>query len=270
VMPGGGGLEGLSYVVHEKPDGMTIGIASQASEFMSTPLLGAPGIKMDLDKIGFIGSFGRSPGAFVVANDSPYKTVEDLRKAAAAKKRIGATAPSSAAAVYSEISLETLRIGGKIVYGYEIPEMSLATKRGEIIAYALPASAAYKDVQSGFSKIFAVVTLERGAWFPDAPIIADLVNLTPREKSLLEFAALLEDTKVFFTPPDFPKDKLEYLRRSFDKIMAMPEFVKQISPRFPVWEKPLTGEQHEIMTKKALKVSPEILKMVKELYPKYK
>jgi len=269
IKSGGGGIEGMSAVYHAKPDGLTIGVASQMSDFMAGPLLGAPAAEF-ASEFRFIGSFGHSPSAFLVAKDSPYKTVEDLRKAGASGKVFGASQPGSGGAVLSEVAAEILGFNGKINFGYEVPELSLSAKRGEIIAYGVPASVAYNDVKKGYSTVFAMLTLNRGEWFPDAPLIGELVDLKPRHKLMLEFLSALDDTKSYFVPPGTPQDRLEYLQRTFAKITAKPEFVKKAKMRFAVWEKPLPGDVHEAMTKKGLKIPPDQIKMVRDLYSKYK
>ena len=270
VMTGGGGIEGMSYVAHAKPDGLTIADCSQMSDFMAAPLLGAPGGEFGYKSFHFIGSFGHSSNAFLVAKDSPYNTVDDLLKAGASGKVIGASQPGSGAAVISMVAAEILGFKGKINFGYEVPELSLAAKRGEIIAYGAPSSVAFNDVKKGYSKVFAMMTLNRGGWFPDAPLIGDLVKLTPKDKSMLKFVKALEDTKPFFTPLGVPQDRLDYLRKTFDKIMSMPAFVEKAKMRFAVWEKPLNAEETVTAIKEGIDLPADEVKLVRDLYPKYK
>jgi len=81
--PGAGGLIGFSYEQRQKPDGYTIGL-------MFTPQFVAHIVskkaKYTLDSFQIVGNIAEDPGIVVVNADSKIKNLDDLVKAAKAKK----------------------------------------------------------------------------------------------------------------------------------------------------------------------------------------
>lgn len=81
--PGAGGLIGFSYEQRQKPDGHTIGL-------MFTPQFIAHIVskkaKYNLDSFKVIGNIAEDPGIIVVNAESKIKNLDDLVKAAKAKK----------------------------------------------------------------------------------------------------------------------------------------------------------------------------------------
>ena len=75
--------------------------------------------------------------------------------------------------------------------------------------------------------------------------------------------------KSFFGPPGVPADRLEYLRRSFDKIMANEGFLKQVKVRWSIWQQPMTGEQLDKDIKTVLGMPKEKIEATRKLVEKY-
>ena len=55
--------------------------------------------------------------------------------------------------------------------------------------------------------------------------------------------------KVFFAPPDTPQDRVEFLRRSFDKVVALNGFLRHAKSRFGALAPPAKGEEVEKVAK---------------------
>ena len=124
-------------------------------------------------------------------------------------------------------------------------------------------------VDKGFTKPFCSLTFERTEWFPDTPAITELVQLTPEQEDMIRFVQALVAGKSFYAPPGVPADKLTYLRRTFDKITSNKAFVKQARTRWPIWSKPLTGEELQESVGKVLGMPPEKIEAVRNLFAKY-
>ncbi len=242
VKAGGGGLEGVNYTYNQAaPDGLTICVDHHPSDFTSPAITGGPGPKFDPRELSWIGIFGFSPNAFLQRIDSPYKTVDDLKKAKGLK--IGYTTGGSIGHLAGALAIEAFKLDATMVGGYEAPEQGLAAKRGEIEGYSVVATVALDDVKKGFVKPLWVDTLEKSNWFPNTPPIASLVKLSPEFETDLRLLVALGGCKSFLAPPKIPAERLDYLRRAFDKMVALPAFIEAAKAKFPIWEKPLTGEQ---------------------------
>ncbi len=266
VMPGGGGLEGLDYIYRAEADGLVIG-DTHSTDLPSRALLGTEGPEFDPLELSYLGFFGAEPSYFFVGADPPYETLDDLRKAGPLK--LAGETPGSSIATSGMAALEILGLEGEIIYGLDTVEMALAVAKGELDGYGISAGTGGDGVNKGFIRPFVTLTFERTAWWPDTPAITELVTLTPEQEDILKFLAALIGGKSFYAPPGVPADKLNYLRRTFDKIVSMKPFVRQAKGRWPVWATPLTGEQLEENLRAALGMSAERRQAVLGLHDKY-
>ena len=79
-MPGAASIVATNYLYNvAKPDGLTLGALLPAIYF--DQLVGRPEVKFDFAKIGWIGSPEQNDILHYMRADSPYKTIEDIRKA---------------------------------------------------------------------------------------------------------------------------------------------------------------------------------------------
>jgi tripartite-type tricarboxylate transporter receptor subunit TctC len=79
-MPGAGGMIAANHVYNvAKPDGLTLGSPSPALYYAQ--LIGSTQVKFDWPKFNFIGSPERNGHLLFMRSDSPYKTLDDIRKA---------------------------------------------------------------------------------------------------------------------------------------------------------------------------------------------
>jgi tripartite-type tricarboxylate transporter receptor subunit TctC len=79
-MPGAGGMIAANHVYNvAKPDGLTLGSPSPALYYAQ--LIGSKEVKFNWPKFNFIGSPERNGHLLFMRADSPYKTLDDIRKA---------------------------------------------------------------------------------------------------------------------------------------------------------------------------------------------
>ncbi len=253
---GGGGLEGLNFVYTAKPDGLTIGVTDE-NPMRSMPLLGESGVKYDLGKYNFIGSMISRTPVLAVSSKKPYESIEDLQKAKGLL--LGALNPKDAFAIGGTLAAHILNLDAKIVTGYaSSSEMTLALGRGEIDASVMADDTCKGAIDKGFAKPpLVVVDVKKSEVFPDTPTITEVVDLTPEQTAMTNFAVgITTGGKVFFAPLGVPQDKVEFLRAAFDQIVAIKAFVKQAKLRWAVWSKPVTGKE-AAATVEVLKAVPE-------------
>ncbi|MGE5853703.1 MAG: tripartite tricarboxylate transporter substrate-binding protein, partial [Deltaproteobacteria bacterium] len=105
-VPGAGSLIAANQVYNvAKPDGLTLGAIYPALYF--NQLIKKSEVKYDWAKFNWIGSTVTSNQLLYMRADTPYKTIEDVRKASTAPK-CGATDISSAGYYIPKIIDETL------------------------------------------------------------------------------------------------------------------------------------------------------------------
>jgi len=268
VMSGGGGIEGLNYLYNAEPDGLTIGDTHHPSDLAAPQLLQTPGPEFDPRELGYLGAFGFDPQMVFLAADSPYNTIDDLKKAG--KVVFGASNPGSMTSVGIITFIEIAGLdNAEVVYGYEASEMFLGVKRGEIAGYSLEGGTGKVSVDEGFTKPLVALRFERTEWFPDTPAIAELVDLTPDQKDMVAFVEALVGCKSFYAPPGVAEDKLTYLRRTFGKITSDEGFRAQAKVRWPVWEKPVTGEALQESVSNVLSMPEAKLEAIRASMEKY-
>lgn len=265
VKPGGGGTEGIMEVYNAEPDGLSMGITFHSSDFYGPPLLETFGITFDPREMSWIGIQGAEWRELVI---SPDKTLDDLLKKG--KVKLGATNVGGAIFTGDIVFIELFDLDGEIVAGYEWGELPLAMERGEIDGWSSETSDTDFLESKGFAKPVVSGTFERGEFYPDLPAIAELVTLTPEKERLLTFlTSAFARGRSFYTTPGVPADRVDYMRRTFDKIMANPAFKDQLSRVFKVWTTPWTGEQVEKDANEVLSLPADIVNSVKDLMPKY-
>ena len=89
---------------------------------------------------------------------------------------------------------------------------------------------------------------------------------TEEQKAILR--AVLNATEIgkpFFTSPGVPAERVEALRRAFDKVVKDPEFVAEFAKaRVDLF--PMTGENLQKLVEELGKIPPELIAKVKANY----
>ncbi len=130
-MPGASSLVAANYVYNiAKPDGLTLG-ALQGGVFFDQ-VLGRDTVKFEFAKFTWIGSPERLEAQLYMRSDSPYKTLDDVRRAAEAP-RCGGAGTGATGYFVPKILEETLGLKFKTVTGYQSGgEIDIAVERGEL------------------------------------------------------------------------------------------------------------------------------------------
>ncbi|MET0502504.1 MAG: tripartite tricarboxylate transporter substrate-binding protein [Candidatus Binatia bacterium] len=272
-VPGAASLIAANQVYNvAKPDGLTLGAIYPALYFEQ--LIKRPEVKFDWNKFGWIGSTVTSNHLMYMRGDTPYKTIEDVRKASTAPK-CGATGVTSTGYYMPKLMEETLGSKFDIVSGYVSgQDIDLAVERGELQcrAFTITAYFAREPFISWRKRNFVNVLIQTGnkrdARLKDTTTIYELMDKYKTSESGRSLAKLIlaagDFGRPLVTPPGVPADRLKTLRDAFNKSVNDPGLLAEAEKRRLEMD-PGTGEELESLGKEVMAVSPETIERMRKL-----
>lgn len=262
-MPGAGGAKAANYLYNVAPrDGSVIGLISNAAPVFQV-LTG--NVKYDASKFNYIGRAGSMQYVIMVWHTTGVKSLDDMKT----KEVIfGSTGKSQSNHMVPILLKTVLGLKAKVIAGYPgTSEINQALEQGEIggRAGAWSSWLASKSQWIRDKKVVAVAQsgLERATDLPNAPLLLELAK-NDEERAVLELLA--SDAAVgrgFVTPPDVPKDRVQAMRRAFDKAMKDPEFLAEAKRRKLIIE-PMTGERLQQIVNKVVAAPPNVVARARE------
>jgi tripartite-type tricarboxylate transporter receptor subunit TctC len=255
-----------------KPDGLTIGAIYPALYFEQ--LTKKPEAKFDWTKFGWIGNPVTSNHLMYMRADTPYKTIEDVRKASTAPK-CGASGLTSTGYYMPKLMEETIGTKFDIVSGYQAgQDVDLAVERGEIQcrAFTITAFFAREPFISWRKRGFVNVLMQSGAKrdprLKDAPTLYELMDKYKTSAQARSLAKVIlaagEFGRPLVTPPGFAADRLQTLRDAFDKTVNDPA-LKAAAEKRNLDLDPESGTELERLAKEVMGSSPEVIERVQKL-----
>jgi tripartite-type tricarboxylate transporter receptor subunit TctC len=249
-----------------KPDGLTLGLISPALFF--DQIGGRKEIQFDWGKFSWIGSPEETDEMLSVRSDSPYKTLEDIRRASV-PPRCGATGTGTTGHYFPRLLEEVLGLKFNIVTGYPgASEIDLAMEKGEVHCRAGTTSAFFGRepgrtwAKTGFVRLLVLGSTKRDPRTPDTPTIWELMDKHKTPELGRRVATVILSPGFFGRPivgsPGIPADRVKALRESFMKTMSDPELLAEAEKR--KWEaKPVSGERLEALAREVVTQPPEVI-----------
>ena len=219
--PGGGGNVGLDMVAKSKPDGYTLGMGQTANLAINPALM--PKMPFDPAKdLIPVALVAELPTLLVVRQDSPFKTLADVVKAAKAKPgslrqalagsgTVGHLAGEMLAvkAGFSVLNVPykgaapaiTDLLGGQTDYMFATPQAVLGMLKGNKL------------------RALAVTSTRRLAVLPDVPTVSEL--------GYKGFEAV--DWKMLVAPAGTPAPVIRQINAAVEKALANPAFQAQLN-----------------------------------------
>jgi tripartite-type tricarboxylate transporter receptor subunit TctC len=272
-MPGGGTVIAANYVYNiAKPDGLTIGLVNPA--IYIDQLLGAKEVKFDWPKLSWIGSPEKIDQVLFMRTDTPYKTLEEMRKAAE-PPRCAATGRSGAGYFLPKLLEEGLGIKIQMVVGYGGGgDMNLAMEKGEVQCRAGTVSAYVGReptrtwIKSGFVRALVQSGNKRDSKLSNVPTIYELMEQHKTPDATQRVAKVLLSSgalgRPFFGPPGMSEDRLKILREAFAKTMNDEALLAEAKKK--KWDlDPLGGDGLETLAKEIMVQPPEVIERVKRV-----
>jgi tripartite-type tricarboxylate transporter receptor subunit TctC len=189
-------------------------------------------VKYDWAKFAWIGSSDKSEHLLYMRAASPYKTMQDVRKAAEPPK-CGATGAGTSGHYIPNLLEETLGTKFNIVTGYPGGgDIDLAVERGELQCRALTIAAFYAREpyftwrKNGFVRILVQTGKKRDPSLPDVPTLTELMDEYKTPEIARRLSSLLlasgEFGRPIVAPPGLPAERSKLLREAYEKTMNDP------------------------------------------------
>ena len=275
-MPGAGTVVAANYIYNiAEPDGLTIGLVNPG--IYIDQLLGAKEVRFDWPKFAVIGSPERIDQVLFVRTDTPYKTLDDIRKATE-PPRCSATGRSGLGYFLPKLVEEALGLKMQMVVGYGGGgEMNLAMEKGEVHCRAGTVSAyvGREPTRSWAAKGLVRALVQSGtkrySKLPDVPTFYELMETYKTPDATKRVAKVLLSSgdlgRPFIAPPSVPPDRVKVLRQAFMKAMSDPALMDDAKQK--KWDlDPMSGEELEAIGKEIMIQPPEVIERIKKLLGK--
>jgi tripartite-type tricarboxylate transporter receptor subunit TctC len=272
-MPGASSVVAANFLYSmAKPDGLTLG-ALQGGAFFDQ-VLGRDTAKFDWAKFTWIGSPERLEAQLYMRADSPYKTLEDIRRATEAP-RCGGAGTGATGYFVPKILEETLGLKFKTVTGYQSGgEIDIAVERGELHcrAYDIGSFVGREPTRTwfknGFVKSLIQTGRKRDARLGDVPTLYELMDKQKTPDSLRRMAGVVLSSGGFgrpmIAPPGMAADLARVIRDGYAKMLKDPEFIAAVKKRRYDLE-PVSWEEMQNLAKEVTSQPPEVLERVKRI-----
>lgn len=267
-MPGAATMVAANYIYSVgKADGLTLGLVAPALFF--NQLGGQKEVQFDWGKFAWIGSPEETSEMLSIRSDSPFKTIDDIRKAAVAPK-CGTTGAGTPGHYFPRLLEEVLGLKFDLVTGYPgASDIDLAIEKGEVQCRAGTTSAFFGRepgrtwAKTGFVRILVIGGSKRDPRAPDVPTIWELMEKHKTPDFGKRIATVLLSPGSFGRPlvggPAIPADRVKMLREGFMKAMKDPELVAEAEKRG--WEPdPVSGETLQKLAREVVSQPPEVIR----------
>ena len=272
-MPGASSMIAANYVYTvAKPDGLTLGWIAPTLYF--DQLVGRKEAKYDWAKYSFIGSPAQSEHHLYMRADSPYKTIEDVRKASDPPK-CGSGGASGTGFFFPKLLEETVGAKFNIVLGYQGGgPIDLAVEKGEIQCRAMTIESFMAREpfhtwrKNNFVRSLAQSGRKRDSRLPDTPTIFELMDQYKTSDQARRVATVILAGGVFgrplVGPAGIPPDRLKILRSALASALKDPELKVEAERRNYELE-PVGGEEMQRLAKEVMTQPAAVIEKMKKV-----
>jgi tripartite-type tricarboxylate transporter receptor subunit TctC len=271
-MPGAGTTIAANHIYSvASPDGLTIGLVNP-SIYMDQ-LLGAKEVRFDWPKFSWIGSPERVDQVLFMLADTPYKSIDDIRKSSE-PPRCAALARAGLGYFLPKLLEEALGAKVHMVLGYGGGgDMNLAMEKGEVQCRAGTVSAYVGReptrtwAKKGFVRAMVQSGTKRYSKLPDVPTIYELMDSYHTPEATKRLAKVMlssgELGRPFIGPPAMPHERLQTLRDAFVHTVKDPALLAAAQKK--KWDlDPLGGAELEVVAKEVMIQPVEVIERIKK------
>jgi tripartite-type tricarboxylate transporter receptor subunit TctC len=275
-MPGAGAMIAANYVYKvAKPDGLTLGGIRAGLYF--DQLVGRKEVQFDWPKFTWLGTPTQAEQIIYIRANTPYKTIQDVRKAAVPPK-CGATGTASTGYYVGNLLEETLGAKLNTLTGYKDgPEVDLAVEREEIQCRGISLETLFGRepliswFKNGFVRVLVQTGKKRDPKLPDVPTIWELMNEYNTPDAGKRLATIILSVGEFGRPyvssPGMPPERAKMLQSAFGKTLNDRDFQAQAKERNLEID-PVGGEQLEVLAREVIAQPTDVVERMKRLLEK--
>lgn len=275
-MPGAGSMIAANYVYAvARPDGLTI--ASIFPGLYLDQLIKRTEVQFDWKRFSWIGSTARSNYLLYVRANTPFRTVEDIRKATE-RAKCGATGTTSPSYYLPRLFEEVLGTPFNLVTGYKGGgDIDLAVERGEVQCRAFTISTFFSREpfhtwrKTAFVRVVIQTGKKRDSRLSDVPTVYELMDhyKTPEAGKALASVILAggDVGRPIVGPPGIKTEHLKILRQAFAKVMQDREFLEEAKKRKLELD-PSSGEELESLAKEVVDQPAQVVERMRKLLEK--
>lgn len=225
-MPGAGGMIAANHMYSvAKPDGLTLGMISYGAYL--DQLVGRKEVQYDVRRFHWIGSPEKSEVLLYVRTDTPYQSIEDIRKAPVPPK-CGSTGTAGTDYILARLLEETLGLKIDTVLGYPGgSEIDMAVQKGEVQCRGLTAAPFFGREpfiswrKTNFVRVVLYGGVKRDPRIPDTPTIYEIFDKekVPEEGRRVADVILRggDFGRPMIAPPGTSQDTVKILRDAYAK-----------------------------------------------------
>ncbi len=272
-MTGAGSMIAANHVYGvAKPDGLTLGWILPSLYF--DQLVARAEAQFDWAKYSWIGSPVQSEHHMYMRTDAPYKTIEDIRRAAEPPK-CGSGGATGTGFYLPRLFEETLGLKFNIITGYQGGgPIDLAVERGEIHCRAMTIESYLSREpfhswrKSNFVKSMIQTPHKRDPRLHDTPTIYELMDQYKTPEQARRVATVILANGVFgrpmVGPPGIPADRLKILRGAYLSALKDPALKAEADKRGYEME-PVSGDELEKLAKDVMAQPPAVIERMKKV-----
>jgi tripartite-type tricarboxylate transporter receptor subunit TctC len=275
-MPGAGAMIAANYVYKvAKPDGLTLGGIRAGLYF--DQLVGRKEVQFDWPNFTWLGTPTQAEQIIYIRANTPYKTIQDVRKAAV-PPRCGATGTASTGYYVGNLLEETLGAKFNTLTGYKDgPEVDLAVEREEIQCRGISLETLFGRepliswFKNGFVRVLVQTGKKRDPKLPDVPTIWELMNEYNTPDAGKRLATIILSVGAFGRPyissPGLPPERAKILQNAFRHTLTDADFQAQAKER-QLGIDPVGGEELEVLAREVIAQPAEVVERMKRLLEK--
>jgi tripartite-type tricarboxylate transporter receptor subunit TctC len=268
-MPGAGGIKAANFIYGIAPqDGTAWGFITRG--FVRAPLLGTPQAQFDPTQYQWIGTTSQETS--VAAVWTAATRVRTLADAMNEDVVFGGTSLATDTGLFPTILNRLIGTRFKVIVGYKSStDVDLAMERGEVQGKvwtwgSLKSGSTATWVGDRKVAMLAQFGLDRARDLPDLPLALDYAK-SPEDRQVMEliFAPLALGYPSFMGP-GVPAERIEIIRRAFDRTMRDPEFVDLMQRQNLVLD-PASGETVQAIVARLYRMPPAVIERARAYIP---
>jgi tripartite-type tricarboxylate transporter receptor subunit TctC len=271
-MTGAGGIIQANFMYQKaKPDGLIIG--NNIGGLVLQQIMGAKGIEFDGRRFEYLGAPAVDQPVCALTKASGITNLETWF-AAKEPVKLGGVGPGGTASDVARILQAALKLPIQVVDGYKgTSDIRLAAESGELAggcwAWESIKTTWRKGIESGNVAIVVQAMPKKHSELANVPLAIDYAK-TEDAKALLKHG--IHDTamitRLYFAPPETPKERIRILRRAFLATYKDPDFLAE-AKKANLDLEPVTGEEMEQIVAGLFKLEAKQVARLKEvLVPK--